>query len=131
MTDEHLRYVDVQGVRIPKLGLGTSELRAIAKDRELALIAYSPLAQGKVREDETLQAIARDLDATPEQVVLRWLVQQPHVAAIPRSSSAEHLRANFEALSLPMDTATHRRISGLARGERLVDPSFAPTWSRA
>jgi diketogulonate reductase-like aldo/keto reductase len=40
--------------------------------------------------------------ATPAQVALAWLVQQPNVIAIPMSSNLEHLRSNLEAMSLKL-----------------------------
>ncbi|MDP8930554.1 MAG: aldo/keto reductase, partial [Actinomycetota bacterium] len=70
--------------------LAQPELRQVAVERELMLTAYSPLAKGGVVDDETLTEIGRRHGKTATQVSLRWLIQQDHVAAIPRSADREH-----------------------------------------
>ena len=61
-----------------------------------ALVAYCPLGRGRIFGDSTLQKIGEKYGKTEAQVALRWLVQQQGVAAIPRSSSQEHIRENAE-----------------------------------
>src|ERR1017187_3844980 len=51
----------------------------------MALVAYSPVARGRIKNDETLALIGQTHSKTAAQVCLRWLVQQ-NVAAIPRTS---------------------------------------------
>ena len=110
--------------------LSQQPLRALALKHDLLLTAYSPLAQGGVLHDDTLQEIGEAHGKTAAQVALRWLVQQPHVAAIPKASSDEHRAANFAIFDFELSEDEMERIHGLARGERLVDPSFAPAWDR-
>src|ERR1700742_4673016 len=61
----------------------------------LALVAYSPVAKGRIKNDATLTRIGRDHRKSPAQVCLRWLVQQ-NVAAIPRTSRIERLSENID-----------------------------------
>lgn len=110
--------------------LDQSELRELCVDRDLMLTAYSPLAKGRVLRDETLGKIAADRGETAAQVALRWLLDQPNVAAIPRSSSADHRATNLDVFDLELSDDERRRIDDLARGERLIDPGFAPDWER-
>lgn len=56
----------------------------------MALVAYSPVAKGRIRSDQTLGEIGQAHGKTAAQVCLRWLVQQ-NVAAIPRTSRVERL----------------------------------------
>src|SRR5215510_2107787 len=70
--------------------LDQTKVRAACDQRGLALVAYSPIAKGRIRNDETLARIGRVHRKTPAQVCLRWLVQQS-VAAIPRTSRIERL----------------------------------------
>lgn len=97
--------------------------------RELGMVltAYSPLAQGKVLEEDVVQRIAHRLDREPAQVVLRWHMQQG-VAAIPRSAEPDHIRSNLEIFDFTLEPEDERAISELARGERLIDPDWAPEW---
>jgi diketogulonate reductase-like aldo/keto reductase len=96
----------------------------------MALIAYSPLAQGRVFGERVLARIGEAHGRTPGQVALRWLIQQPGVSAIPRSSKPSHLAANFAALDFSLSDKEMAAIDALggARG-RLVSPAgVAPEW---
>jgi len=95
----------------------------------LALTAYCPLARGRVAQDAAIRAIAARYARTPAQVALRWLIQQPGVAAIPRSSSAERVRENIGVFDFELEAAEMRRISALARPDgRIVNPAWGPAW---
>lgn len=108
--------------------LGQPELLRLAEEHGLLHVAYSPLARGFALRDRTLGEIARARGAAPAQVALRWLLEHPRVAAIPRSRSAQHLAANLQAPDVALSAAELRRIDGLERGMRLNDPPHAPTW---
>ena len=108
--------------------LDQSALLDSVRARGLFLTAYSPIAQGAVVQDATLQAIADAHGATPVQVTLAWLIQQDRVAAVPKATSRAHIEANFAALDLTLSADEIAQVDGLARGERLVDPGFAPEW---
>jgi diketogulonate reductase-like aldo/keto reductase len=98
--------------------------------------AYSPLAKGRVagsgrgeRPDPTIGEIAAGHGKTPAQVVLRWLLQQPRVAAIPRSSKAERRAENLDVFDFRLSEEEMAALFGLARSDgRLIDPPFAPDW---
>ena len=110
--------------------LGQDALLAVVREHGLFLTAYSPLARGRVASEWAIQEIAAVHGRSTEQVALRWLLQQDRVAAIPRSSNPEHIRMNFEVFDVALSAEEMTTISGLARGERLIDPAFAPTWER-
>ena len=66
---------------------------------------------------EVLEAIASDLEATPAQVSLAWLIQAnaPHVLVIPGASSVSQVESNARAMHLQL-TETHRgRIDEASR----------------
>lgn len=108
--------------------LDQSALRAICQDEGLLMTAYSPLAQGKIADDPTLAEIASEHGKTPAQVALRWLVQQPQVAAIPRSSKSYRRKENYAIWDFELSGHEIKRISALAGEDRLVSPPFAPAW---
>ncbi|MDQ1653331.1 MAG: hypothetical protein QOI35_2531, partial [Cryptosporangiaceae bacterium] len=70
----------------------------------VAVMAYSPIEQGRLLRAETLRAVARSLGATPTQVALAWVLGQG-VAAIPRSGRPEHVRENRGAAGLRLPPA--------------------------
>jgi len=108
--------------------LGQPQVLALARERDLVVTAYSPLAQGAVLRDPVIQEIAAAHDRTPAQVVLRWLLDQPGVAAIPKASSREHRAANLAVFDFELGDEERARIAGLERGQRTIDPSWAPDW---
>lgn len=110
--------------------LGQEALHDLARKHDLMLTAYSPIARGAATEDDTLREIAEAHGKSTAQVSLRWLVQQDRVAAIPKSTSAEHRAANFDIFDFALTEAEMARIHGLARGERLVDPGGWVDWER-
>ncbi len=103
-------------------------LHGMALEHDLLLTAYAPLAQGALHDNEVLQAIAGRHDATPEQIALAWLLEQPNVAAIPRSGNPDHIRSNFRALEIRLDDEDRRRIDELPGDRRQINPDFAPAW---
>ena len=108
--------------------LGQSALINMVREHHAMLTAYSPIAQGGVNEDATLQAIGKQYGKTPSQVALRWLVQQDNVAAIPRTSSHEHRVSNFDIFDFALTDDEMEKIHALSRRERLVNPHWAPVW---
>ncbi|MDB5491281.1 MAG: hypothetical protein JWO78_1130 [Micavibrio sp.] len=102
-----------------------------ARKNGLVLTAYSPLARGKVNDVPLLQELARQYGKNPGQIALRWLMQQDHVAAIPKAASEQHIRDNFNIFDFVLNEAQMQAISDLARPDgRLVNPQWAPQWDK-
>src|SRR3981081_2547901 len=94
----------------------------------MALVAYSPVAKGRVKDDATLTRIGRVHGKTAAQVCLRWLVQQ-NVSAIPRTSRIERLSENIDIFDFALSDEEINEISGMASARgRLTDYGFAPKW---
>ncbi len=108
--------------------LGQPELLALARERDVVVTAYSPLAQGEVLRDRVVREIAEAHGRTPAQVALRWLLDQPNVAAVPKASSREHRAANLDVFDFELTDEDRGRIAGLERGHRTIDPAWAPAW---
>lgn len=111
--------------------LAQDELRALSVELDFSLTAYSPLARGRVLHDDTLIEIAESHGASPDQVALRYLHQLGRTVVIPKASSREHLERNLASLDLELHEDEMSRIAALDRGERLVNPSWAPAWNEA
>jgi diketogulonate reductase-like aldo/keto reductase len=72
------------------------------------IMAYSPLEQGQLLKNKTLNAIAERLNATPAQVALAWILRQPDVVAIPKAGHVDRVRENRGATGVglqPSDLA--------------------------
>ena len=96
--------------------LTNDQTRAFDREHEIATEAYSPIAQNQVLTDPTVEAVARQVDRTPAQVVLRWHIQLGNVV-IPKSKTPSRVRENFALFDFELDEASMAMISDLDRGE--------------
>jgi 2,5-diketo-D-gluconate reductase B len=95
---------------------------------KVPLVAYCPLAQGRVANDDALTKIGRKHNASAAQVALKWLLDQDGVAAIPKASRAESQQANLDALKVTLDDDDRKAIAALPKDRRCVNPGFGPDW---
>ncbi len=113
----------------PYLSLTT--LLETARDLGSSITAWSPLAQGQIADDPTLNDIGRAHGKTPGQVTLRWLIQQ-NVVAIPRTARESRAAENFDIFDFELSGEEMDRVHALARPDgRLgdwIDPAFK--WDR-
>ncbi|KXB09499.1 aldehyde oxidoreductase [candidate division MSBL1 archaeon SCGC-AAA833K04] len=91
-------------------------------ENDIMLTAYTPLAKGRVVDNEVLSRIGRRYGKTPAQVTLRWLLQQDGVSAIPKASSKDHLRENFDIFDFELTDDEMRKVFELRGGiiDRIV-----------
>lgn len=64
---------------------------------DILVTAYSPVKQGGLKVSPGLQSVADAHSATPYQIALAWLVQQPRVITIPMSGNPKHQADNLAA----------------------------------
>jgi diketogulonate reductase-like aldo/keto reductase len=80
----------------------------------VVLEAYSPLDQGSTLDDPTIVEIARRLERTPAQVMLRWAVQK-NTVVIPKSSRRERIIENARIFDFALEAAEMQALDGLDR----------------
>jgi diketogulonate reductase-like aldo/keto reductase len=68
----------------------------------IPVMTYSPVEQGRLLGSPVLAEIGLRHNATPAQVALAWVLRLPHVNAIPKAGTVEHVRENAAALSLKL-----------------------------
>jgi 2,5-diketo-D-gluconate reductase B len=110
--------------------LDQSKLIAACRQHAMAVVAYSPIAKGRVRDDDTLSHIGAARKKTAAQVCLRFLVQQ-NIVVIPRTSKVERLAENAAIFDFALSMQEMADISALARRDgRLVNSAFfgQPKW---
>ena len=75
------------------------------RQRSIPLMAYSPLDQGRLLDKPALKKLAAQAGCTPAQLALAWLLAQPGVVTIPKSSSRERVEENWGALKVELAPA--------------------------
>ena len=71
--------------------------------RRIAVMAYSPLDEGRLVRHPALDSVAKRLHASAGQVAVAWLLRNPDVVTIPKAATPEHVRANRAAADLALD----------------------------
>jgi len=82
----------------------------------IAFIPWFPIATGDLASpDSPVADIARELDATPAQVALAWLLHtSPVVLPIPGTKSLDHLAENLGAARVRLSAEDVARLDALA-----------------
>ena len=71
-------------------------------ERGIAVMAYSPLEEGRLTRRGSLTEVAHRHGTTEECVALAWTLRQSWVVSIPKSSTFDHVRTNYKAISLTL-----------------------------
>ena len=74
------------------------------KEREIPIMAYSPVEQRAFVNDSKLKDIAAKYDATTTQIALSWLLHQNNVISIPKAVNLQHVSENRAALDIKLTT---------------------------
>lgn len=112
-TDQVLYNLSRRGVEF--------DLLPWCRSRNIPIMAYSPIEQGRLLAHPTLSAIAKAHDATPAQVALAWLLRQEGVIAIPKAGRLSHVEENRRALDVTLSD------DDLAALDRAFPPPSGPT----
>ena len=110
--------------------LDQSKVLTACRRLGLVFTAYCPLARGRVFNDAVLGEIAEKKERTLAQIVLRWLMQQGNIAAIPRSAKPKHMAESLKVFDFELTADEMSRISALKRPDgRIANPKGrAPPW---
>ncbi|HET8815520.1 MAG TPA: aldo/keto reductase [Solirubrobacterales bacterium] len=124
---EDLERLEREAERLPTVNqielhprLQQPELRAWHTERGIATEAWSPLAQGDLLTDGTIETIAAHHDKSPAQTILRWHLQLGNVV-IPKSSNPERIRENFELFDFELSEDDMVAIERLDASQRIGD----------
>jgi 2,5-diketo-D-gluconate reductase B len=110
--------------------LPQDRMLAALRQHGMILTAYCPVARGKLLDDPIVGEIAKAHGKTHAQICLRWLIQQPVVAAVPRALEEAHIAENLDVFDFSLSDEEMRRISALrSRNIRIANPpERAPKW---
>jgi diketogulonate reductase-like aldo/keto reductase len=76
------------------------------RERGIAVMAYSPVDQGRLVRSPALQQIAASLRTSAAQLAIAWLLAQPGIVVIPKALDTAHVRDNRAAADLVLDRPT-------------------------
>ena len=73
------------------------------ENHNIPVMAYAPIEQGRIMKNRDLLDLAGKLNVAPSVLALAWVIRNPLMIAIPKTSSIKHLRENTKALALTLD----------------------------
>ncbi len=92
-------------------------VRRFCAEHQIAIEGWSPIGQGRVLDDPEIVTIARRLDRTPAQVVLRWHIERGDIV-FPKSVTPERIRENFDIFGFELTGEDVQTITALNRDQR-------------
>lgn len=98
--------------------LTQKELQAFCKEQSIQLEAWSPLMQGELLDNETLQGIATKHGKSVAQVILRWDLQNG-IVTIPKSTKEHRIVENSSVFDFELTDEEMTKIDGLNQNHRV------------
>ncbi len=80
------------------------DLIPLLQEKGISLMAYSPLGAGELMRNPQLIAIAKEINLTPAQLALAWIMRVPNAVAIPKTVNHTRLEDNLAAEDLVLET---------------------------
>lgn len=99
--------------------LEQNNLIRVLKEYNIIPVAYSPLAKGKLLNDQVILNISKKYTKQPAQIILRWLNQQGWIS-IPKSANADRMKENMNIFDFTISEKDMNLLHGLARNYRAV-----------
>ncbi len=133
-TTYHLDKAEQSGVRLITnqieyhAMLDQSDVMEKLRQMNMSLSAYSPLARGRLSDHPVLKEVGKKFNKLPSQVALRWLLDQEEVWVLPKSTSHERRKSNYDVFDFNLDEEDFERIKTLEKNKRVINPDFAPVW---
>jgi diketogulonate reductase-like aldo/keto reductase len=75
------------------------------RQRQIPIMAYSPVEQGRLLKHRPLRALAQEKGVSAAQLAIAWLLHQENVIVIPKAGSPAHVEENRAALDLQLSGA--------------------------
>ena len=92
------------------------EVRGYCAEHDIAVEAWSPIAQGKVLDDPVVTQIAEAAGKSPAQVVLRWHIQRGDIV-FPKSVTPKRIEENFALFDFELSDHDVDSLTALNKGE--------------
>nr|WP_321979921.1 aldo/keto reductase [uncultured Cohaesibacter sp.] len=87
----------------------------------LPIMAYSPIEQARLLSKPELKSLASDLDLTPAQLALAWVIRESGIVSIPKAGTVAHVEENARTLEIDLNDET------LSELDRLFPPPTRAT----
>jgi diketogulonate reductase-like aldo/keto reductase len=76
------------------------DLMPWCEQRNIPIMAYSPLEQGRLMGDPEIRRIADEHSASPAQIALAWVLRKEGLIAVPKAGTPGHVKQNRISLDI-------------------------------
>ena len=97
--------------------LTQEDVRAFCAEHQIAIEAWSPIAQGQVLGDPEIVTVAERTGKSPAQVVLRWHIERGDIV-FPKSVTPVRIRENIDIFDFELSAQDMETISALNKDMR-------------
>lgn len=118
----HLRELLAKAKHVPAVNqielspfLQRRDTVALCQENGIVLEAYSPLTHGQRLGHPAVVEIARRVNRSPAQVLLRWSLQHGNVV-LPKSTRPARIVENGKLFDFSLDEAAMKHLDGLEEG---------------
>ncbi|MEB6340567.1 aldo/keto reductase [Mammaliicoccus sciuri] len=94
------------------------ELRNYLDRNGIKMESWSPLMNSEILKDNVVNQIARELNKTPAQVIIRWNIEHG-VITIPKSITPSRIEENFDVFNFTLNDTHIRKLDELNKGKRI------------
>ncbi|EEL48597.1 YtbE (Aldo/keto reductase YtbE) [Bacillus cereus Rock3-44] len=98
--------------------LTQKELHAFCREQGIQMEAWSPLMQGQLLDNPTLQEVADKYGKTTAQIILRWDLQN-EVVTIPKSTKEHRIIQNADIFNFELTKEDMEQIDALNENHRV------------
>ena len=85
------------------------------QQKEIQIVAHSPLVKGRKLLDDNLRSLAQSINISPSQVLIAWSLAKGYIV-LPRSSKSTHLQENFDASKIKLPEDVLQKLDCLEEG---------------
>lgn len=84
--------------------------------KNISLIAYSPLDQGRIEymnleQRSFVNKLSRKYSKTTSQIILNWIISHGSIIPIPKTTNLIHLEENINAIKFKLTSSEYQQIS--------------------
>ncbi|RIL47574.1 aldo/keto reductase [Mammaliicoccus fleurettii] len=98
--------------------LTQTELRNYLSKHNIKMESWSPLMNAEILQDETVNRIAKEINKSPAQVIIRWNIDHD-VITIPKSVTPSRIEENFEVFNFSLNDDQIKRLDALNENKRI------------
>lgn len=95
-------------------GYWQPEVTAFCEKHEIVVEAWSPLARGKVFDNEHLKSIAEKYGKSVSQVCLRWIIEHGAIP-IPKSTTLSRIKENIQLFDFELTKSEIEQIDSIPK----------------